>query len=195
MNEGELEGKKVLSPSLIRELSTPRTPVPSGYDNGSYGYGLYLYEHRGVDVVGHKGGLEGFTCQFLMVPEHLFAVIVMTNTYGSELHESIEQAMELFLPLDTETPADRPEDTETVASFPISEEEMASYEGSYFNTPNLSLELVGKDGQIFLKLGELETPVKKVGEHRFATYHPLTQQPVEFVLVPGEDGKTAYLCI
>jgi len=193
MNEGELEGKKVLSPSLIRELSTPYTPVPSGYDNGSYGYGLYLYEHRGVKVVGHAGGLEGFTCQFLMVPEHRFAVIVLTNTYGSELPETTEKAMELFLPPSAETLADEPDDTEKNASIPINDEELAAYEGSYFNTPDLSLELVGKDGQLFLKLGEFEAPVKKVGEQRFATYHPLTQQPVEFVLVPGEDGKPAYL--
>ncbi|WP_440944938.1 hypothetical protein ACSAZL_12315 [Methanosarcina sp. T3] len=121
-----MKGKKVLSPSLIRELSTPRIPIPSGYDKGSYGYGLYLYEHRGVKVVGHSGGLEGFACQFLMVPEHRF---------------------------------------------------------------------VGKGGQLFLKLGGLEAPVEKVGEQRFVTYHPLTQQPVEFVLVSGEDGKPACLHI
>ncbi len=195
MNEGELEGKKVLSPSLIQELSTPRTPVLSGYNNGSYGYGLYLYEHRGVKVVGHEGGLEGFTCQFLMVPEYRFAVIVLTNTYGSELTESTEKAMELFLPLDAKTPANRSGDSEKNVSLQISEEELDAYEGSYFNTPDISLELVGKGGQLFLKLGELEAPVKKVGEQRFATYHPLTQQPVEFMLVPGEDRKTVYLHI
>ncbi|MFY1113254.1 MAG: serine hydrolase domain-containing protein [Methanosarcinaceae archaeon] len=219
MNEGRLEGKEVLSPSAISKLSTPYSPVISSYNNGSYGYGLFIHNSRGVQIVEHPGGMEGFTCQFLMVPEHRFAVIILSNTYGTKFPKSTEKAMELFLPLE----AEMEEDSEANVSLPVTgdgmidesitdegmsgeemigkaideevmtEEEMTAYAGHYYNSPELYLDLVKKDDTLFLKIGELEAPVKKIGESRFLATNPFLGQPLEFILVPGEDGKPEYL--
>ncbi len=219
MNEGKLEGKEVLSPSAINKLSTPYSPVISSYDSGSYGYGLFIHNSRGVQVVEHPGGMEGFTCQFLMVPEHRFAVIILSNTYGTKFPKSTEKAMELFLPLEAEMAADPemnvslpiPEEAiseekmteeeiteeETVEEVmneeEMSEEGMTAYVGHYSNSPELYLNIVKKDGGIFLKIGELEAPVTKIGENRFLATNPFLGQPLEFILVPGEDGEPGYL--
>lgn len=199
MNEGKLEGKEVLPPSAINKLSTPYSPVISSYDSGSYGYGLFIHNSRGVQVVEHPGGMEGFTCQFLMVPEHRFAVIILSNTYGTKFPKSTEKAMELFLPLEAEMAADSemnvslPMPEEVISEEEMSEEEMTAYVGHYSNSPELYLDIVKKDGGIFLKIGELEAPVTKIGENRFLATNPFLGQPLEFILVPGEDGEPGYL--
>jgi len=204
MNEGKLEGKQVLSPSVISKLSTPYSPVISSYDNGSYGYGLFIHDSRGMRVVEHPGGMEGFTCQFLMVPEHRFAVIILSNTYGTKFPKSTEKAMEFFLPPEAEMAAgseanvslpvtDDGMGDDSIADEGMSEEEMSAYAGHYYNSPELYLDIVIKDDELFLKIGELEAPVKKIGENRFLATNPYSGQPLEFILVPGEDGEPEYL--
>ena len=58
MNNGQIDGKQVLSPAVIRALSTPRAKIPGG--NGSYGYGLQIAKYRGLDVVSHGGSRAGY---------------------------------------------------------------------------------------------------------------------------------------
>ncbi len=53
--------------------------MASVYENESYGYGLMIYDRLGQRVVGHDGAIEGFTSNFMMVPEHKFALIILAN--------------------------------------------------------------------------------------------------------------------
>ena len=47
MNGGRYEGKQVMSRATIARISAPSTPFVSG--EGSYGYGVRVYRHRGLD--------------------------------------------------------------------------------------------------------------------------------------------------
>ena len=101
MDSGRIDRKQVLTPEVITELSTPYADLHSrfGFENGRYGYGVFLHDHRGVQVVWHPGLLPGFGALLQMVPAHHFAVIVLANRSGSLLNKTAEKAMELMLPL------------------------------------------------------------------------------------------------
>src|SRR5262245_65073064 len=58
MNGGQFEGKQVLSPSLIKQLSSPQADQPGS--EWKYGYGLGIGENRGVRMVEHGGARSGY---------------------------------------------------------------------------------------------------------------------------------------
>ena len=185
MNDGKLDGKQVLQPSVIAKLSTPRIRIPTS-STEKYGYGLMISEYRGVHVVEHGGSRSGYGSIIKMVPESRFAVIVLGNRTGVALNKTAEKAMELMLPLKPKE-ADKPK-----PELPMSESEMAGYVGKY-GQRSVSYEIVLKDGKLFLKQGENEVPITKVDDNRFAATLPGSLRPMQFSLVSGADGKVEYL--
>jgi len=205
MNGGMLDGKQVLSASLIKTLSGPYVDVPFGldlpiefYEGAKYGHGLFLQEHRGLRVLQHGGTINGFGSLIVMVPEHRFAVIVFANKSGSLLGKTVEKAMELHLPLKAKAPA-RPRQ-----ALPMTMPEMEDAAGTYANG-NLKIELSIRDGRLLRKESypssveegpgrELEGPVRKIGADRFL-FTPAGEDTAatEFLLIRGEEGKPEYL--
>src|SRR4030095_15944753 len=98
MNGGRIDGKQVLSPTVVAKLSTPYADLHSrfGFENGKYGYGLFVHDYRGAHVVWHAGLIPGFGALLQMVPTHRFAVIVLANRSGSLLNKTAEKARELM---------------------------------------------------------------------------------------------------
>lgn len=183
INAGKLEGKQVLSAQVIAKLSTGQVSIPSQPD-AKYGYGLMVGNYRGLRVVEHGGSRSGYGSVIKMVPEHRFAVIVLGNRTGVALSETAEKAMELMLPL-------KPRAAETPKEdLPMTAADMANYTGKY-GQREISVEILLKDGKLFLKQGQSERPMRKIGENRFAAGAP-GATPTQFVLVPGADGKAEY---
>gem|GEM_PF-5959663 len=85
--------------------------------------------YRGVHVVTHGGASTGYGSTIQLVPEHKFAVIVLTNRSGETLPRLREKALELVLPLKP------PEKEEVKSAPPLSEAEMAGYVGTYTHAP------------------------------------------------------------
>jgi hypothetical protein len=120
-----------------------------------------------------------------MSPEHRFAVIVLGNRSGVALNKTAEKAMELMLPL-------KPKDALSKQETPMSASEMANYIGKYVQR-DVSFEIFVRDGKLFLKQGSGgELTISKVGENRFTAMAPGSSNPMNFVLVPGADGKIEY---
>ena len=89
MNNGKIEGKRILSPAVIAKLSTPFAAMhssPGSYsiENGNYGYGTMIHTYRGVRIIEHGGVIPGYGCRLVMAPERRFAVISSTNRTGAE---------------------------------------------------------------------------------------------------------------
>jgi CubicO group peptidase (beta-lactamase class C family) len=190
MDGGRIDGKQVLTPAAIARLSTPYADLHSrfGFENGKYGYGLFVHDYRGAHVVWHAGLILGFGALLQMVPARRFAVIVLANRSGSLLNKTAEKAMELMLPLGAKAAV------KSEQALPVSQAEISEYVGTYRNTPE-SAELLAKQGTLILKREDGEFPTKKTGDHRFSIVKPNELEAEEFVLVRGRDGKTEYLHI
>ena len=64
-----------------------------GFENGNYGYGLFVHNYRGAHLIWHVGLIPGFGALLQMVPARRFAVIVLANRSGSLLNKTAEKAM------------------------------------------------------------------------------------------------------
>lgn len=184
MNGGMLEGKQVLSPQLIARLSTPKVSITS-QPQAKYGYGLMFGNYRGVRMVEHGGSRSGYGSVIKMVPDHRFAVIVLGNRTGVSLNKTAEKAMELLLPLKPKE-VDKPQQ-----ELPMTAEEMSNYVGRY-GQREVIVEILLKDGKLFLKQGQSERPIRKIGENRFAATSAADSRGMEFALVSGADGRAEY---
>jgi hypothetical protein len=182
LNEGRLDGKQLLSPSLVRQMATPHISVP-GETDSSYAYGLTTFKYQGLQFVGHGGFSRGYGSMIQMVPERKFAVIVLTNKSGETMRESLNKATELGLGLkDSE-----PEKPAPIA--PLTKPEMAEYVGSYLHAPTV-WEVAVKDDKLNLKLDGTEYPLTKSGERKF-TFGSANEN--ELVFVAGSNGKIEFL--
>src|SRR4029453_13068617 len=85
--EGEFEGKRLLSPQLVREMQSPRVfggaPEFEEYGHSHYGLGYNHTSYRGERVVGHSGGWLGWHTLMRLVPERKLGIAVFTNTGGN----------------------------------------------------------------------------------------------------------------
>lgn len=190
MDGGTIDGKHVLPSAAIIKLSTPYADIHSrfGFENGRYGYGLFVHDHRGVRVIWHAGLIPGYGALLQMLPARRFAVIVLANRSGSLLKKTAEKAMELMLPLAAKAEA------KSEQALAVSKAEMSEYVGTYTNKPE-SIELLVKKSRLVIRREDGEFPVAKIGDYRFSITEPGETEAEEFVLVPGADGKAEYLHI
>ncbi len=143
MNEGRLEGKQVLSTSLVNKMVQHHVPVP-GETDSYYAYGLTVFKYQDLEFVGHGGFSRGYGSMIQMAPSRKFAVIVLTNKSGEAMRKSLNKATELALGLkDDESQKPSP-----VA--PLTDSEMNEYAGTYSHAPQ-TWEVSVKDGKLFVK--------------------------------------------
>ena len=159
MNDGYIDGKQVLSPAVIRQLSTPRAKIPGG--NVSYGYGVQINHDRGFDVVSHGGSRAGYGSSIRMVPSKKFGVIAVANRTGIGLNTTAEMAMQIglsSLPPRTSSTA-----TSSAAPSARAAADMSAYAGTYSQGPR-TLELLVRDGTLMLKQNNREQSVVISGD-------------------------------
>ncbi len=154
LNDGRIDGKQVLSPAVIRSVSTPRAKIPGG--DVSYGYGVQLARSRGVDMVSHGGSRAGYGSSIRMVPAKRFAVITVANRTGVGLGATAEKAMEIALSLE-------PARTTAAAPSALTTTEMNAYAGTYAQGPR-TIEVLVRDGKLVLKQNNREQPLVKYGD-------------------------------
>jgi CubicO group peptidase (beta-lactamase class C family) len=82
--EGEFEGTRLLSSTLIREMQAPRVyagaPDWEEFGPSHYGLGFGSFTYRGKRTVGHSGGWLGWSTLLRLMPERNIGVAVFTNT-------------------------------------------------------------------------------------------------------------------
>lgn len=204
MNRGKIDGRQVLAPDLLETLTKPRVEVPFDWDDpkgflegAKYGYGFFVQEHRGVQAVFHGGTINGFGALIVLAPEKRFAVVALANKTGTVLGQTVEKAMELFLPLQPATPA------ASRKEMPLTLSEMEEIAGTYRNGL-LRIDLFIRDEKLIRKefypttVGEgpgrqIETAVKKIGPDRFAFTPPGENTVIEFTIMRDGKGLPEYL--
>ncbi|MCE9645526.1 MAG: serine hydrolase [Chloroflexi bacterium] len=88
LNQGSLEGKRLLDPGLIEEMHTPHTPIkltavekklfPSRHFS-VYGLGWFLSDSNGRLTVRHTGGVDGMLSNMILIPEEKLGIAIFTN--------------------------------------------------------------------------------------------------------------------
>jgi CubicO group peptidase (beta-lactamase class C family) len=80
------EGRGVLSAESFARMTTPFAPDPDAPDH-RFGYGVKWVEEEGEPrLLGHSGGMVGFTAYLLVDPEAGFGVTVLMNSaFGDRL--------------------------------------------------------------------------------------------------------------
>ena len=182
MNDGRVEGKQVLSTSLIKQMIQHHVPVP-GETDSYYGYGLTIFKYKDYEVVAHGGFSRGYGSMIQMVPSRKFAVIVLTNKSGETMRNSLNKAIELGLGLKDD------ESEKPVPVAPPTEAEINEYAGVYSHAPQ-TWEVLLKDGKMFVKFEDKEYAATKTAERKF-TFG--AQNENEVVFVAGKDGKIRFL--
>lgn len=182
LNEGRLDGKQVVSPSLINQMREHHVGVP-GETDAYYAYGLTVFKQQGLEFVGHGGFSRGFGSMIQMVPSRKFAVIVLTNKSGETMRRTLNSATEIGLGLKSEEPA------KPAAVAPSTSAEMNEYVGTYSHAP-ATWEVLVKDGKLFVKTEGKEYAMAKSGERKF-TFGD--QNENEVVFVPDKSGKISLI--
>ena len=182
MNDGNLEGKQLLSPALINQMVQHHAAVP-GESDSYYGYGLTIYKYKGLEFVLHGGFSRGYGSIIQMVPSKKFAVIVLTNKSGETMRKTLNKATELGLGLKDE----EPQKPAPVA--PATESEMKQYVGTYSHEPQ-TWEVTMRDGKLSMKFDGKDYAMTKTGDKKFSFG---AQNENEVVFVPGKSGKIEFL--
>jgi CubicO group peptidase (beta-lactamase class C family) len=178
LNDGRIEGKQLLSSSLLNQMVQRHIPVP-GETDAYYAYGLTGFKSQEVEFVGHGGFSRGYGSMIQMAPSRKFAVIVLTNKSGETMRKSLNRATEIGLGLKEEKAPKLP----PIA--PLTSAEMNEYVGTYSHAPQM-WEVFVKDGKLFVKSGGKEYEMGKSGERKFNFGERFEN---EIVFVPGKSGK------
>ena len=79
LNGGEFEGKRLLSPSLVREMQVPRVHAGGSefaeFGDSHYGLGFGCYHYRGERAVSHSGGWVGWSTLMTLLPDRNCACV------------------------------------------------------------------------------------------------------------------------
>jgi CubicO group peptidase (beta-lactamase class C family) len=73
-----LFGGKVLKGETFAEMIRP-VDLPEGADGWAYGYGLAISELNRLPVIGHSGGLHGWSSDLIRLPEQQCTVVALAN--------------------------------------------------------------------------------------------------------------------
>lgn len=99
LNEGELDGKRLISAENVREMHTPQMVIrnegrwqlffpPTETSQLSYGLGWFINDYRGRKLVMHGGTIDGFRASIVLVPSSKLGVAVLTNLNGTQMPEA-----------------------------------------------------------------------------------------------------------
>ena len=179
VNDGRLDNAQVLSPTLIATLATPRVKIPG--TEASYGYGLEMTKSLGVDIVRHGGSRSGYGSVILMVPRQHFGIVALANRTGVGMNRTAIKAMETVLALEPAKP------TPSQAPMTFSAAELNEYVGTYSQGAR-TMEIVKRDGKIFLKQQARESALVKMGDGQLEV-----PDGGHFVVVRGANGAVEYL--
>jgi CubicO group peptidase (beta-lactamase class C family) len=125
LNWGETENDLVIDPEYLSNMEHPRTTIASlaGLRNG-YGSGIASSEVEGFPMLGHGGGIEGFSSSYAYSTSRDSGYVILLNsTHSPDAMRRIAKLAVRYLKADVESPP-KPKAT-------VSEATLRKYEGYY----------------------------------------------------------------
>jgi CubicO group peptidase (beta-lactamase class C family) len=105
-----------------------------------YGYGWFIDTLNGKKVIGHNGGIFGFTADFLRIPEDNTCIIILCNTNGN-LDPITKSLVNILYGLPYELPQEK-------KSVDLPEDVLKEYVGEYWVSNDLHLNITLENGQL-----------------------------------------------
>lgn len=188
MGDGTSDGQHVLTADSVAEMQRSQVRYSLIAERG---IAWSLTRFGDVTLVGHTGGTNGHITQLVLVPEHNFALAVLTNSSrgGAAIQPIIRWALERYVSVTDEPPA----------TVPLSAGNLDAYIGRYPGT--LSETTVSIDGDALTLTtrqrnpfsgDEFDTPpvtIVPIGNDEF--YNADGDSRVEFVR--GGDGSVLFM--
>lgn len=98
LDSGRVDGKRLLQPATYHEIFSPQTIAPpETYPTTSithphfftYGFGWFLEDYRGEEVVMHTGSIDGMSALIGLLPDRRVGVYVLANLDHAEVRHAI----------------------------------------------------------------------------------------------------------
>jgi CubicO group peptidase (beta-lactamase class C family) len=89
-----LFGGRVVNETSFKAMTTP-VVLPANVDGMTmkYGYGLMMYEIKRLPAIGHGGGLHGWLCDLVRLPQQRCTIVVLANAALPQPAELIPQVI------------------------------------------------------------------------------------------------------
>ncbi len=102
LNNGQLNGQQLLSPSYINQATSPQQIMWGGLQDGNpevaqftnYGYGWMNSNYKGYYKVEHSGGMSGYTSNVVFYPKEKIGFVVLANQTSSNLSYLLTEILE-----------------------------------------------------------------------------------------------------
>lgn len=183
LNDGYVDGKKVLPSELIKLMSSPHAQIPGG--DQQYGYGLGLSTRRGVQWVEHGGSRAGYGSLISMAPERRFAVIIVANRSGSGMPKLARAISEAMLGLG-------PESEPETKAHALEAAELERYAGVYVNG-STRIVLTRDGGAMAADLSGTKLRFTRAGDGFLLGEAKGENTAPKLVLVPDSNGGTEFV--
>jgi CubicO group peptidase (beta-lactamase class C family) len=146
LQDGQLNGKSLLNTSSVQLMKTPvqqLKPLQVGY-----GLGLFIAEERGTSVIGHGGGINGYSSYLKTIPSANLGVVILANKSNFNADPIFQSVVDLFSNLpkpQTEIPPQL--DAAALAAY-AGEYEIRSAEGKIIDILIISVQ----QGKLIIKM-------------------------------------------
>jgi hypothetical protein len=102
---GVVDGKRLISKRALGLMYAPQMSVGDGGEDAdfhleSYGLGWTVISYRGRRLVTHSGGIDGYRCRAVLLPDDGLAGVVLTNSATSLPNALTYEAIDRLLGLD-----------------------------------------------------------------------------------------------
>ncbi|MFC0772644.1 serine hydrolase [Terrimonas alba] len=152
---------KVLNEKSYQAAITPVVLKDGKEPPNKYGYGLGLNKYRGLDIIGHGGGLHGFLTQLLYYPKEKMTVVMFTNTSDPEINFDPNKIAEAWLwnKMDTQS---------SYSSSSVAPTNLERFTGRYELTGMGVLTVTTAEGKLFAQLsGQPKFEIFPASEYEF----------------------------
>ncbi|MFQ5751872.1 MAG: serine hydrolase domain-containing protein, partial [bacterium] len=157
-NAGKGSGGQILQPETLAEMWQPQFAAP-GQTHG-FGLGFSISALAGHRQIGHGGAIYGFATQLYALPEEKLGVVVVTSMDAANtvMRRIANHALKSMLAVRAGQPVPKMQLTS-----PLEPELARRLDGTYQKGDN-TVELVERDGQLFLWKGSFRAAVKALGD-------------------------------
>ena len=160
-NEALFNGKVLQEKSLQAGLTPVLLSNGKKPDNASYGYGWFLNDYRGQDIVEHGGGLHGFISQLARYTEENVTVVLLTNLTPSEVSINSNAIAEFLL-------WDKMEKQKANVVNTSVSEDVSQYAGRYDFGNGAVMIITAENNNLFAQLtGQQKFPIFPSGEGEY----------------------------